>query len=141
VESRGIAKEELVRGEGRVLVIDDEEVVRRSAGEVLKRLGYEVGLAKDGAEGIRLYEEAMEGQRPFDVVIMDLTIPGALGGKKAVGKLRDLHPDAKVIVSSGYSDDPVMSKFREYGFDGILVKPYKVEDLAAVIHRVLASSH
>jgi CheY-like chemotaxis protein len=138
-EPKGIAKEELVGGEGRVLVIDDEEVVRRSAGEVLKRLGYEVGLAKDGAEGIRVYEEAMEGERPFDVVIMDLTIPGELGGKKAVEKLRDLHPSARVIVSSGYSDDPVMSKFKEYGFDGVLVKPYKVEDLAAVIHRVLIS--
>jgi CheY-like chemotaxis protein len=139
-QPKGMAKEELLRGEGKVLVIDDEEVVRRSAGEVLKRLGYEVGFAKDGTEGIRIYEEAMCGQRPFDVVIMDLTIPGELGGKKAVTELRDLHPDARVIVSSGYSDDPVMSRFREYGFDGILVKPYKVEELAAVIHRVLASS-
>ena len=87
---------------------------------------------------IELYEKAMEEGRPFDVVIMDLTIPGELGGKETVGRLRELDPDAKVIVSSGYSDDPVMSRFREYGFDGVLVKPYKVADLAEVIRKVLS---
>ena len=132
-----VAHDELPRGEGRVLVVDDEGIVRRSAGEVLKRLGYEVGSAKDGKEGIELYEKAMEEGRPFRVVITDLTIPGELGGKKMVGKLRELDPDAKVIVSSGYSEDPVMSRFREHGFDGVLAKPYKVADLAAVIRKVL----
>jgi CheY-like chemotaxis protein len=134
------AQDELPRGEGRVLVVDDEEIVRRSVGEVLKRLGYEVDSAKDGREGIELYEKAMEEGRPFNVVITDLTIPGELGGKQTVGKLRELDPDAKVIVSSGYSEDPVMSRFREYGFDGVLVKPYKVADLAEVIRKVLLGS-
>jgi PAS domain S-box-containing protein len=134
------AQDELPRGEGRVLVVDDEGIVRRSVGEVLKRLGYEVGSAKDGREGIELYEKAMEEGRPFNVVITDLTIPGELGGKQTVGKLRELDPDAKVIVSSGYSEDPVMSRFREYGFDGVLVKPYKVADLAEVIRKVLLGS-
>ena len=131
------ARDELPRGEGRVLVVDDEGIVRRSVGEVLKRLGYEVGAAKDGREGLERYERAREEGCPFDVVIMDLTIPGELGGKKTVGRLRELDPGAKVIVSSGYSDDPVMSRFREYGFDGVLVKPYKVADLAEVIRNVL----
>jgi PAS domain S-box-containing protein len=134
------AQDELPRGEGRVLVVDDEGIVRRSVGEVLKRLGYEVGSAKDGREGIELYEKAMEEGRPFNVVITDLTIPGELGGKQTVGKLRELDADAKVIVSSGYSEDPVMSRFREYGFDGVLVKPYKVADLAEVIRKVLLGS-
>ena len=133
-----VAQNELPRGEGRVLVVDDEGIVRRSVGEVLKRLGYEVGAAKDGREGIELYEKSMEEGRPFDVVIMDLTIPGELGGKKTVGRLRELDAGAKVIVSSGYSDDPVMSRFKEYGFDGVLVKPYKVVDLATELQRVLS---
>jgi len=137
-EPREGVQVEPTRGEGRVLVVDDEAIVRRSAGEVLKRLGYEVGFAKDGSEGLDLYEKAMKEERPFDVVIMDLTIPGELGGKRLVRKLRGLDPDAKVIVSSGYSDDPVMSQFKEYGFDGVLVKPYKVADLAAVIRKVLS---
>ena len=121
-----------------MLVVDDERIIRRSAAEVLKRLGYEVGSAKDGREGIEIYEKAREDGRPFDVVIMDLTIPGELGGKKAVGRLRALDPGAKVIVSSGYSEDPVMSRFREYGFDGVLVKPYDVEGLATELKRVLS---
>ncbi len=132
------AQDEPPRGEGRVLVVDDERIVRRSVEKVLKRLGYEVGAAKDGREGIELYESAREEGRPFDAVIMDLTIPGELGGKKTVGRLRKLDPDAKVIVSSGYSDDPVMSRFGEYGFDGVLVKPYKVADLATELQRVLS---
>ncbi|MGW8320606.1 MAG: hybrid sensor histidine kinase/response regulator [Thermodesulfobacteriota bacterium] len=131
------ARDEPCRGEGSVLVVDDEGMVRRSVGEMLRRLGYEVGSARDGREGIELYEKAMEEGRPFDAVVMDLTIPGELGGKKTVGRLRELDPDAKVIVSSGYSDDPVMSRFREYGFDGVLVKPYKVADLAEVVRNVL----
>jgi len=137
-ESGKSVKDEPVRGEGRVLVVDDEEIIRRSVGEVLRRLGYEADSARDGREGIELYEKAMEVGRPFDVVIMDLTIPGELGGKKTVGRLRELDPDAKVIVSSGYSDDPVMSRFREYGFDGVLVKPYNVEGLATELQRVLS---
>ena len=138
VEPGERVKDEPCRGAGRVLVVDDESIVRRSAGEVLKRLGYEAGFAKDGREGIEIYEKAREDGRPFDVVIMDLTIPGELGGKKVVGRLKELDPEAKVIVSSGYSDDPVMSRFREYGFDGVLVKPYNVEGLATELGRVLS---
>jgi PAS domain S-box-containing protein len=128
-------------GEGRVLVVDDEEMVRKSAGEVLGRLGYETEFARDGTEGIELYTDAMRRRRPFDVVIMDLTIPGELGGKKALKVFKDLDPKAKVIVSSGYSDDPVMSRYREYGFHGVLVKPYNVGDLATEIQRVLLMKH
>jgi CheY-like chemotaxis protein len=137
-ERIGSAKQEPPSGEGRVLVIDDEEIVRRSAGEVLKRLGYEARFARDGTEGIELYEGAKGGKRPFDVVIMDLTIPGDLGGKRVVKRLKGIDPRAKVIVSSGYSDDPVMSRFREYGFDGVLAKPYSVDDLAKELERVLS---
>jgi len=122
---------------GRILVIDDEQAVRRSAGKILNRLGYEVKLAEDGAEGIRVYEKAIEEERPFDVVIMDLTIPGGLGGQNTMEKLKRIDPGAKVIASSGYSDDPVLSKFQDFGFSEALAKPYKADDLVEVIYRML----
>jgi CheY-like chemotaxis protein len=124
-------------GHGRILVIDDEQTVRRSAGTILNRFGYEVKLTKDGAEGIRVYEEAMKEERPFDLVILDLTIPGGLGGQKTMEKLKKMDPVVKVIVSSGYSDDPVLAKFHDFGFSEVLAKPYKADDLVEVIHRVL----
>ena len=128
-----------VRGEGRVLLIDDEDIVRRSAKEILKRLGYEVELARDGAEGVTFYKEARDSGRPFHAVIIDLTIPGAMGGKHAIQRFLKIDPEAKVIVSSGYSDDPVMSNFREHGFSGVIGKPYTVEELGGVLHNVIAA--
>jgi CheY-like chemotaxis protein len=136
--SEGPTKLELARGKGRVLLIDDDEFVRRSAQEILKRLGCEVESAGDGEEGIRLYERARESGRAFCAVIMDLTIHGGMGGKGAAQKLLELDPQARVIVSSGYSNDPVMSQFREYGFSGVLAKPYRIEELAEAIQLALA---
>jgi CheY-like chemotaxis protein len=126
-----------LRGKGRILVVDDDDAVRRSAEKVLKRLGYRVELAKDGAEGVGIYEKAMKGERPFDAVIMDLTIPGGMGGKEGVRELKRIDPDAKAIVSSGYSADPVMSEFSEYGFVGVARKPYNIEDLSEVLAKVI----
>jgi CheY-like chemotaxis protein len=122
--------------QGRVLVIDDEDVVRRSAEKILKRLEFEVVSAADGAEGVRLYEKAMKQKQPFHLVIMDLTIPGGMGGKEATQRLRKVDPGAKVIVSSGYSEDRVFSDFEEYGFCGVLVKPYNTDDMIQVISKV-----
>ena len=126
-----------LRGKGKILVVDDDEGVRRSAGMGLKRLGYQVEVAKDGAEGVGIYEEAIKGKRPFDAVIMDLTIPGGIGGKEGIRKLKRIDPDARVIVSSGYSEDPVMSEFREHGFVGVVQKPYKIEDLGQILNEVI----
>ena len=126
-----------LRGFGNILLVDDEEIIRTSAGRGLEELGYEVEVAKDGAEGIALYEKAMGEKRPFDVVIMDLTIPGGMGGKETIRRLKEIEPDARVVVSSGYSDDPVMSNFREYGFSGVVVKPYRINELAEAIRYVL----
>ena len=103
----------------------------------MKRLGYEVALAKDGTEGIELYKKLTEENRPFDVVIVDLTIPGGMGGRQAIKELLKADPGAKAIVSSGYSDDPVMSRFKEYGFRDVLAKPYKIGDLAKTIEKVM----
>ena len=127
---------EIVRGEKRkVLIMDDEEIVRDVASRMIKHIGYEVKVAKDGAEAIALYEQAQESQFPFNVVILDLTVPGGMGGKEAIEKLIELDPQAKVIVSSGYSTDPVMSNFREYGFSSVVSKPYKIEELREALHK------
>jgi two-component system, cell cycle sensor histidine kinase and response regulator CckA len=128
------------RGQGRILIVDDEAIIRESAEAILTRLGFEVAQARDGAEGIRKYEEAMAEKKPFDAVIMDLTIPGGMGGQKAVGELKRIDPAARVIVSSGYSQDPVMSRFRDYGFSGVLPKPYKIVELEGVLARVLSGA-
>ena len=125
------------RGKGKILLIDDEEIIRKAAGEVLKRIGYQVTVAKDHEEGIRLYEKALKGKHPFDAIIMDLTIPGDMGAREAIKKFKKIDRDVKVIVSSGYSDDPTMSNYVEYGFRGVVEKPYKIDDLAEVIHMVL----
>jgi CheY-like chemotaxis protein len=129
-------RKRLIQGEGKILLVDDEEIIWRAAGEAMTRMGYEVRFAKDGAEGIRLYQEEMGTDRPFRAVIMDLTIPGGMGGKQAVGEIRKIDPDAKIIASSGYSNDPVMSSFREYGFCGIITKPYRIEELGELLSRV-----
>ena len=130
-----------LRGEGRILLIDDDKAVRRSAQEMLRRLGYDVESAKDGEEGLRLYRRAQELGRPFPTVIMDLTIPGGMGGRDAIKKMKEANPDAKIIVSSGYSDDPVMAGPREYGFRAALSKPYDIQQLAELVHKVVMEGH
>jgi PAS domain S-box-containing protein len=125
------------RKKGKILIIDDDKMVRRSAGRTLRRLGYSVSFASDGARGIGTYIRARESGTPFDTVIMDVTIPGGMGGKEAIAELLKQHPEARVIVSSGYSNDPVMAHYREYGFQGVIQKPYKVHELGAVVEKVL----
>ena len=130
--------ETITTGRGRVLVMDDEETIRTTMRDILVRLGYEVAFAEDGAEAIELYRNAM-GKRgtPFDVVIMDLTIAGGMGGKEAVKKLIEIDPNVKAIVSSGYSKDPVMAEYKQYGFSGVIAKPFRIKDLSEVVHRVI----
>jgi CheY-like chemotaxis protein/anti-sigma regulatory factor (Ser/Thr protein kinase) len=125
------------RGEGRVLVMDDEDMVREVAGKMLKALGYEPAFAADGTEAIELYEKARHSGEPFDAVIMDLTIPGGIGGEEAVGRLLAIDPHLKAIASSGYSTDPIMSDSKAYGFRGVIAKPYVIEELGKVLHQVL----
>ena len=125
-------------GEGRVLIMDDEEMVRNSLGEVLAVSGYEVEYAKDGKEAIELYEKSMKLAKPFNAVILDLTVPGGMGGKEAIKKLLAIDPNVKAIVSSGYSSDPVMANFREYGFSNVIAKPYKSPpELNKILHIVI----
>ncbi|MFC1715713.1 PAS domain S-box protein [Candidatus Poribacteria bacterium] len=125
-------------GGGRILVMDDEEVVRELVRNMLDNLGYEVTVTTNGTEVIELYKKAMESDNSFDAVIVDLTVPGGMGGKWAIHRLMEIDPEVKAIVSSGYSNDPVMTDFREYGFKDAIAKPYKVAELSAVLRKVLA---
>lgn len=127
-------------GEGRrILVMDDEEIVREIVVRILKHLGYEVELVRDGLEALQVYEKAKEIGSPFDAVIFDLTIPGGMGGKEAIMRLLEIDPEAKAIVSSGYSDDPVMAEFSKYGFRGAIQKPYNIEELSQTLNDVVGS--
>lgn len=124
---------------GKVLVMDDEELIRETAGEVLSRMGFTVEYSVDGTEAIDLYRQAFVAGEPYRAVIMDLTIPGGMGGKEAVGLLKEIDPGVKAIVSSGYSNDPVMAEYEKYGFSGIIIKPYKASDLVGAVKRIMAS--
>ncbi len=128
----------LVPGKGRVLVMDDEETIREMLSTMLPLAGYEVVLTEDGTEAIEQYAKAKESGHPFDAVIMDLTIPGGMGGKQAIKKLLEIDPDAKVIVSSGYATDPLMSDFKRYGFSAVITKPYSVAQIEKTLHDLLA---
>lgn len=128
---------EIVRGKGRVLVMEDEELVRAVIGHMLAHLGYSVEYAGDGKQAIEQYLNAKSQGNPFDAVIMDLTIPGGMGGREAIRKLRDLDPEVKAVVSSGYSNDPIMSDYENFGFKAVIAKPYRIEDLSRVLHEVV----
>ena len=124
--------------QGRILFMDDEEPIREMISVMLDRLGFTVKTVADGAELLREYAAARGGKEPYDLVMMDLTVPGAMGGREAMQELRKLDPGVKAIVSSGYSGDPVMANFREHGFCGIVPKPFRVNDLAKVLQAALA---
>ncbi|MBI5640054.1 MAG: response regulator [Nitrospirae bacterium] len=126
-------------GSGRILVMDDEGLIIEFLHETLRRNGYSADGAKDGQEAIRKYKEAMDAGSPFKAVIMDITIPGGMGGGEAIRKILSIDPSAKVIVSSGYSNDPIMSDFRTYGFCGVITKPYKSGEVRKVLQEVLGS--
>ncbi len=123
----------------RVLVVDDEDMVRRIVRAMLERLGHEVDTAGDGETALEMYEKAMKAGRRYDLVIMDLTIPGGMGGKEAIGKLLKLDPDARAIVSSGYSNDPVMAAYRDHGFAAAVIKPFQIEELRQAVEKALGA--
>jgi len=127
-------------GTGRVLVMDDERIVRETTAAMLVELGYEVEGATDGVAALTLYERARVQGRPFDVVIMDLTIPGGMGGREAIQRFLASDPAVRAIVSSGYSNDPVMASCAEHGFCGVITKPYRLADLGAALRAALGTT-
>lgn len=132
-----IGEQNIETGTGKILVMDDEQMVREVAGEMIIQMGYEVEYASDGREAVDRYSRAMEEGKPFDAVMIDLTVPGGMGGEEAQKKLMEIDPAVRSIVSSGYSNDPVMSKYEEYGFKGVVTKPYNIELLSKAIHGVM----
>jgi PAS domain S-box-containing protein len=128
-------------GKARILVMDDEKTVREIAGRMLKHIGYgDVEFATDGVEAIKLYKAAMESGNPFGMAILDLTIPGGMGGEITIRNLLKIDPAVKAIVSSGYVDDPVMAQYGEYGFSGVVAKPYTIAELRKAVEDVIGGA-
>lgn len=123
-------------GKGRILVMDDNEAVLEVVKGMLNAIGYNAVLARAGEEAVDLYRESLEKGEPFFAVIMDLTVPGGMGGAEAIGLLRRIDPGVKAIVSSGYSTAPVMAEYEEYGFSGVVAKPYTLKQLGDTLRRL-----
>jgi PAS domain S-box-containing protein len=134
-------KDIAIHGSGKILVMDDEEVIGILLKKMLANSGYNVELATNGKEAIQKYSEAMEAGKPFAGVILDLTVPGGMGGKEVIKKLLEIDPDVKAIVSSGYSTDQTMSNFKEYGFSGVVAKPYAVGEIEKTLHSILGTKN
>jgi len=130
----------LITGSGKILMMDDDKLLKEMAEDMLDMLGYESEFAEDGAEAIEMYKRARESEKPYDAVIMDLTIPGGMGGIEAIKILLEMDPEVKAIVFSGYSDGEVMSNFHEYGFKGMMPKPFNSYTLGKVLNDVLKDS-
>ena len=133
-------QEEEVSGKGgKILIMDDEEIVCDVAGEMLNFLGYSTCSAADGEEALKLYQEALEEGNAFDAVLMDLTIPGGMGGRETMFRLLEIDPRARGIVSSGYANDPIMALFGDYGFSAVVPKPYQLDDLRTSLAQILST--
>jgi CheY-like chemotaxis protein len=119
--------------QGRILVMDDDEILQQCVSDLLSGLGYEAVTVGDGEEACEVYQQALQDGEIFDSVILDLTIRGGMGGKETIVKLKKMDPKIKAIVSSGYSADPIMARPSTYGFSAVLAKPYTLESLARVL--------
>ena len=134
------ASPEMKMGSGKILIMDDDEIVRQVGVQMLTLLGYDAIESCDGDEALQKYQEALQSGSSFDVVILDLTIPGKMGGKETITKLLEIDPTVKAIVSSGYSNDPIMAEFQKYGFSGVVPKPYSLEKLGSTVYSLIATT-
>jgi CheY-like chemotaxis protein len=123
-------------GPKRILFMDDDDDIRDIIPEMLRESGYEVQTAVNGEEAVRKYLRGIKEKRPFHVVILDLSVRGGMGGKETIEKIRDINPDVKALISSGFSHDPVVDRFEEFGFRGKVNKPYLFEELLKTINNL-----
>ena len=130
-------KAELRPGKGKILIMDDVALIRVLLAEILSKCGYTFEVASDGAEAIALFRQAQDSGHKFVAVILDLTVPGGMGAKEIIKKLRELDPNVKAIVTSGYLNDPVMEDFRAFGFDGTIPKPFDLGQFSEALHQVM----
>lgn len=130
----------LKTGKGRILLMDDDKLVLEVLGLMLKRLGYTIQTAEDGRAAINAYTRAAGGKRPFSAVILDLTIPGGMGGDEAAAHLKAIDPDVKLIVSSGYANNAIMARYSKHHFDAVLPKPYRIQEVGEIMAKVLKSA-
>lgn len=139
IEKKKLKESNIIKKlKGRILFMDDEDFIIDVGVKLLSYLGLDVEVAKDGEDVIKKYKKSLKENKPFDVVIMDLTVPGGMGGKETMPKLIKIDPNVKAIVSSGYSNDEVMANYKFYGFKAVMVKPYKIEDLSRVLEDLLS---
>jgi PAS domain S-box-containing protein len=124
-------------GHGKILIMDDEIQIRKVLGEMVETCGYSYQTAKDGEEALKIFCQAQEIGDPFSAVILDLTVPGGVGGKDVISKLLTIDPQVRAIVVSGYSNDPVLANYQEYGFKGRVAKPFNLVDLSVVLNSVI----
>jgi CheY-like chemotaxis protein len=130
--------EEPKKGHGRILLMDDEQFLLDAISKIMRTLGYTVETALSGQDAVEMYKKVNKSQACFDAVILDLTIPGGMGGKRAIQEIQKIDPLVKAIATSGYSEDPVIADPPAYGFRGALRKPYSIEELSAMLEKVLS---
>ncbi len=129
-----------VFGKGKILVMDDEAMIRELTGNLLDHLGYQADFAEAGHEAVRKYQDAMDESDPYDAVILDLTIKGGMGGQETIKMLKEIDPAVRAIVSSGYSDNPVIANYEHYGFCAVVAKPYEMVEFSRKLYRVVNSA-
>ncbi len=136
-EEKEEEKKEIAATRGKILVMDDEQALCDVISMVLKQMGHEVECANNGIQALKMYKQSKDSGQPFDAVILDLTIPGGMGGQETIKRLLKMDPEVKAIVSSGYSNDPVLANFKEYGFSSKVSKPYRLDELREVLQSVI----
>jgi CheY-like chemotaxis protein len=122
---------------GKVLLMDDEQVILEVTNEVLRFLGYEVMFARDGAAAITLYTQEKTKGAPFDLIILDLSVPEGMGGKETFEKLHALDPSAKIVISSGFTNDPMLTDYKSFGLSGVLAKPYRITEIKTLLEKMI----
>lgn len=121
----------------RALVMDDQEMLREVAADMLEELGYQVIQAEHGEQAVELYAESMEQGRVFDLVLMDLTIPQGMGGVESAGRIVELDAQARIIVCTGHTEDDIVRCYRDYGFSGVICKPYRFDEFEQAVRVVV----